>query len=130
MKWLKYLVVIVSTVIIVSSLWIFLFNKTFTQQNSCIELFESQESIHNFELDNLKHFCVIEYCETPQYAGEFRSLKSQSEKGAEMTIFCDELHKHFLDNVEDSCTSNPSNWGDSCLGLDKRIEMFCNGLEE
>ena len=70
----------------------------------------------------LKHFCVIEYCETPQLETGYRLAKSLTEKEAEMDLFCAELRVEFNNH----CEPNGSHWGDFCYIRNERIEGFCS----
>ena len=106
MKWLQYLVVIFLTIIIVSIFWNVVLHKIDP----------------NLELEDLRYFCVMDYCETPRAETGYYSLKTPREKKAEMKLFCEDLQLEF----NEDCGQDLSGWGDWCLIRNERIEMFCN----
>lgn len=120
-RW-QYFVVIFLIIIITSIFWI----AVLSNRNINIPSNSITQDPYKVEFENLRYFCVMDYCETPQRAGGHKPYKSLSEKEAEMKLFCDDLQTEFSFN----CGLNTDFWGDYCLDMNERIVMFCYGLRE
>lgn len=77
------------------------------------------------QLKELRHFCVIEYCETPQPESGYKYTKTAIEKEKELSLFCADLRVEF----NNYCKPDRSDWGDFCYIRNERIEMFCNEIK-